>query len=724
MVFKGRRVEFAYRPRSPTRRKASRTVNEVLLDEEIDEDGEQQADGAGVEAAGDDVDVPERGKHQERVHRLEEEIQLLEMELDMGEALWENNRNVHGDFGLDDMLARGVDWEGLTLDGQVRGSSHSILMKTVPTSQTNATRRRLYAEARRVELEAFERLRIDMVRELLPHYMDEDIHLLHADGVKNTADCGCLPGPSIHTMDVDLMSSRRCERVAVRYCNFHPPALTLLNCGFMPAAVHGINVAFHLANMKNVARYREHGGLPFQTVFEAEFFKSDSSHLLTSERPKFYKEFLVATREYLILRHLIFHGRFLLSIIEKYGTGRTRKLDTNHGGGGNYGIPEVSNAFFKEADSSYQGKEVENSARLKKVCTSKSGGRTEVAAIFGTFCRHEVAGSIYDIDVGRKVSYATSALLEFRQRYPNRKVAFSYDIACKLAPHLEKHGSTGRTVTSFFEILRPKKGRRLLPNSCGLLLAIEGRSILSIRRLLKARQGTTLTSKLRVKLKRHLAELTRLLKEYNSGSTERHQRTIEELALSAREAELAIIEEEGAEAEAQDDDSIDGHEEDNVAKEVDDELDDLNGGPNKLTVKQVLDELELPEHHSDILEYWRNLEDLVLHQTDLDNAADHFHERRKFWTDVERLVNVAADDASANWPQYAQKAAILWIKERSAQEEAIGEAWASLQTYFDISQYHTLSLPIMGRSKAAYSLSLVIRCIPLVNVMNKLFNNK
>ncbi|KAI8840955.1 hypothetical protein BC829DRAFT_355372, partial [Chytridium lagenaria] len=41
---------------------------------------------------------------------------------------------------------------------------------------------------------------------------------------------------------------------------------------------------------------------------------------------------------------------------------------------------------------------------------------------------------------GEKLVYATSALLDFRRRYPNRKVAFSYDIACKLAPHLEKHG--------------------------------------------------------------------------------------------------------------------------------------------------------------------------------------------------------------------------------------------------------------------------------------------
>ncbi|KAI8838605.1 hypothetical protein BC829DRAFT_447359 [Chytridium lagenaria] len=384
MVYKRKRVEFGYRKKSPTRPRGSRTVNEAMLLEEIEVDGDQKASrlgAAGEGVAGDDAGVPEQEPYQDRAQRLEEEIQLLEMELDMGEALRENDGNLRA--YTQEMLTDGVGWEDVAISGQIRGGSHSIPMRTVPSSQHNSVKRQLYAEARR-KLVAFEMMRIDMVREFLPHYMDKDIHLRHPDGVKNTADCGCDPSPSIIRME------------------------------------------------------------------------------------------------------------------------------------------------------------------------------------------------------------------------------------------------------------------------------------------------------LRVKLKRHLAKLTRLLKEYNSGSPERHRRTLEELTLG------------GAEAEFPDDDSNDGHDEEDMVKGLDDEvMVELDVGHNQLTVKQVLEELELPEHHSDILEYWRNLEDLVLHQTDLDNAADHFQERRIFWTDVDRLVNLAAEDASANWPAYAQKAAVLWIQERSAQEEAIREAWASLQTYFDITQYHT-----------------------------------
>ncbi|KAI8849765.1 hypothetical protein BC829DRAFT_416634 [Chytridium lagenaria] len=150
-----------------------------------------------------------------------------------------------------------------------------------------------------------------------------------------------------------------------------------------------------------------------------------------------------------------------------------------------------------------------------------------------------------------------------------------------------------------------------------------------------------------------------------------------------------------------------------MVKGLDDEvMVELDVGHNQLTVKQVLEELELPEHHSDILEYWRNLEDLVLHQPIWTTLPTTFRNDGFSGQMLDRLVNLAAEDASANWPAYAQKAAVLWIQERSAQEEAIREAWASLQTYFDITQYTLLSLPIMRKSKATYLLSLVIRCTP------------
>ncbi|KAI8829933.1 hypothetical protein BC829DRAFT_357851, partial [Chytridium lagenaria] len=41
---------------------------------------------------------------------------------------------------------------------------------------------------------------------------------------------------------------------------------------------------------------------------------------------------------------------------------------------------------------------------------------------------------------GEKLMYAVSAVEDLRARYPNRKIALSYDIACKLAPHMSKHG--------------------------------------------------------------------------------------------------------------------------------------------------------------------------------------------------------------------------------------------------------------------------------------------
>ncbi|KAI8849146.1 hypothetical protein BC829DRAFT_443148 [Chytridium lagenaria] len=62
---------------------------------------------------------------------------------------------------------------------------------------------------------------------------------------------------------------------------------------------------------------------------------------------------------------------------------------------------------------------------------NKSGGKTDIAAIFGTFY----------IDVGEKLTYAVSALEDVKREYPNHKIAISYDIACKLCVHLRKFGT-------------------------------------------------------------------------------------------------------------------------------------------------------------------------------------------------------------------------------------------------------------------------------------------
>ncbi|KAI8832170.1 hypothetical protein BC829DRAFT_347694, partial [Chytridium lagenaria] len=41
---------------------------------------------------------------------------------------------------------------------------------------------------------------------------------------------------------------------------------------------------------------------------------------------------------------------------------------------------------------------------------------------------------------GEKLTYAVAALDNVKKEYPNRKIAMSYDISCKLAAHLRKYG--------------------------------------------------------------------------------------------------------------------------------------------------------------------------------------------------------------------------------------------------------------------------------------------
>ncbi|KAJ3204910.1 hypothetical protein HDU67_009234 [Dinochytrium kinnereticum] len=101
-----------------------------------------------------------------------------------------------------------------------------------------------------------------------------------------------------------------------------------------------------------------------------------------------------------------------------------------------------------DANDSYLAKKIAVPRKPKHECTSqfvaggdtdKSGGRTEIAAIFGTFCRHKISGAVWDMDVGEKYKYAVAAIQDLHARHSNRKLAVSYDIACKLDTHMKNY---------------------------------------------------------------------------------------------------------------------------------------------------------------------------------------------------------------------------------------------------------------------------------------------
>ncbi|KAI8850002.1 hypothetical protein BC829DRAFT_442476 [Chytridium lagenaria] len=610
MLHKGRRIEIKYSQRQPPDPLPKESEALIQSDVEVGE-------GVGSRISRAEINRRER----EREERLYGDLLSQEREL-LGEPDYncgDDDGQQNGWIGEEDIRAGAP-----IIDGVQR--IRMRWMSTVPQSKT--MKARLYAEKQRAELQAFEPIRDDMIREILQHLVDKEIHLKFPFGVGDI-ECGCeKEKPSVQTIQVDVMSSLETVQIVVQFCDVHTAALTLLHYGLMPSSAMN---------------------------------------------------------------------------------------------------PTGEN-------------------------DNKSGGRTEVAAIFGTFCRHEVSGNIYDIDVGEKLMYATTALLDIRKQYPNRKIALSYDICCKLAAHLKIHevpppyimmlpklhsychdhgcqsmfapqlllglghfdgegcerqwsilskiiGSThhqtfgNRRLTialamDYASIRKIASAPRVIAKNVGDALAqlnllfhqgvltviqdkkitykdalkssrehpltIEARSIVGIRRQIKSRRGTTLTSKLRVKLKRHVYELSRLLKEYNDGNGREPQtRTRRPLTFNT----FGALE---AESNPQDEDIVD----ETISIGVSD----------KLTAKEIFDELKLRHENNDVLEYWRCLEDLVLHQADLENAADHFAERRAFWADVSGFVDAAGACEVDPLPDYFLISAKKLIRQRSEDEQKVERA--------------------------------------------------
>ncbi|KAI8852121.1 hypothetical protein BC829DRAFT_414698 [Chytridium lagenaria] len=557
------------------------------------------------------------------------------------------------------------------------------------------------------------------------HYACPDNELIHPDGVdKKEFRCQCEDANFIDT--VIVMTRRGKETVKVVGCPRHTPAIVILDQGFMPAKVHGIGVAFSLAKMRRMARYREHGGVSFQAGYEAEFFtRLDSTYLLKSEKPPYYKEFLDAMREFLILEHLVWHGRFtsrLSSIMELGkrnalawtcdGYFSAKKLDKAHGGGGNYGETAISKEYFKEASEAYRASSVPDSAE-KRTDNNQSGGKTDIAAIFGTFCRHEVSGVIYDIDVGEKLSYAVAALESVRREYPNRKIAWSYDISSRAmdANDVRKVASAPKimmkNVNAALDRLGPWREKESKQDYSGELNINRIQRARAHKAYLAGKKGTKVLQELRKalniegrvysrfrapykewtrKLKKHNSEFRDLLNDYNSTSAEKHQQAVNRLPLSVRAAAFASIQVDGimVDNDSEDDDDENRHSDIPLVSEADGEIvpEIENQAAHSLTRKEIFDDLNLPSMSDEVTEYWKNLEDLVLHVADSRHAAEHFKEREKFWEDVLSSLE------DSQWSFFAKAWAQHFVHARMEQEGILKTAWLYMaDEYFKASEY-------------------------------------
>ncbi|KAI8834089.1 hypothetical protein BC829DRAFT_448550 [Chytridium lagenaria] len=641
------------------------------------------------------------------------------------------------------------------------GQDRILARDAIPPDVLREGRQRRYADGKRAKLQAFENIRMQMLEHFLPHYLDPDDELLYPEGLDgSTFQCGC--GHSrVFTTYVDLLTRRGKERVKLKAYSSHPATLILIMQGFMPSDVNNASVAFQLCKMRRVSRYREHGGISFQAGYEAEFFtRFDSVYLIESEKPPFYKQFLDAMREFTILEHLVWHGRITPTLVERHGVGRTkcpclgakdssgiliqmcdgyfsaRKLDKEHGGGGNYGESAISAEYFKTANEDYRrnaGAYVSNEIHahlnlLPEAMKINQEARRTLPQFSG------LSADTKSPMQYMKLTYAVAALEDIKRDYPNRKIAISYDISCKLCIHLRKFGLehpyimmlpklhaychdhgcqskfsphvlmglghlTGKAArgsgayfpkASKHRAYMASRKTTKIRQQLRMALDIEAASIRSIERIIQKRQGTTMTAKLRVKLKKHRLSFYRLLQSYNSDSEEQHQQALDNLPLSARAAGLESIEREDADACSDIGVDSDGELEDERDGDSDHvDTQDQEGPaplPYNLTSKEIFEELDIRKVDDNIAEYWRNLEDLVLHMADSKHARDHFNECEAFWNEVLDQIDVT------EWggKYYADWARML-VESRKHQEAQLKEAWGFILEDFKPKEYFGFS---------------------------------
>ncbi|KAI8834847.1 hypothetical protein BC829DRAFT_448321 [Chytridium lagenaria] len=308
--------------------------------------------------------------------------------------------------------ASNLGWFGEQDFSECDGDVPTIINTVDPwPSHRSANKAAAYAAAKQSGINDFNKFRMPLLWCFLQHYVNREIDVMNPhpwDGAPRSCN-SCLDVP-MRKYHISLVTRCGIEEIQSTFCFDHHVPINLIEMGFMPNSVTSPKVAFSLAKMHRVARYREHIGVSFQAALEAEFsLRADTVKWLhDGERPPFYEEFLDASA-----------GMDISYQASSKNTGQEEQCVFAWG--------EQTTAKAEYMMNTIPNTEM-NTRNLS--CTSKfvaggeenrSSSRTEVAAILGTFCRHEVSGLVCDIDVSKKLMYAVSAVEDLRARYPNRK---------------------------------------------------------------------------------------------------------------------------------------------------------------------------------------------------------------------------------------------------------------------------------------------------------------
>ncbi|KAJ3097861.1 hypothetical protein HDU96_000214, partial [Phlyctochytrium bullatum] len=217
------------------------------------------------------------------------------------------------------------------------------------------------------EAAAFDAYRFVLLQDLIPHLVGTGLDELFfkpavAPGVIRVLQC-CEKAYIQFDRKVTLFTDRGAETVKIK--------------------------TFEIA-----MRLHRSAGVSYEAALKALFVKPFDT--TNSSKPSYYKDFMIAVREFEKLWHLIWHGRFTKEILDVKGY--AKKYNVKFGGGGNYGESGISEPYFKDYLERAVAKVPERNCRSRLVAGTFSkavGGRTDSNGVFGTFCPHGVSDTFY-----------------------------------------------------------------------------------------------------------------------------------------------------------------------------------------------------------------------------------------------------------------------------------------------------------------------------------------
>ncbi|KAI8838668.1 hypothetical protein BC829DRAFT_37445 [Chytridium lagenaria] len=176
-----------------------------------------------------------------------------------------------------------------------------------------------YAEEQKNELVEFEALRFKLLEAFLPFYMTDNKDKSYNELPKAvTCECDTCANstqpPSRYSIPV--LGSVGLETIRITACigDISLPCLLLMN-GIMPSSALKPAPGFSILKMVKAERDRRVLKKAFESIFASTFY--DDFTINFGSKDPFYRNFLVAIRELLILRHMTWHGRLVKAVVDK-----------------------------------------------------------------------------------------------------------------------------------------------------------------------------------------------------------------------------------------------------------------------------------------------------------------------------------------------------------------------------------------------------------------------